>query len=182
MSRVGKKPVTLPKGVQVKVDGSTVSVKGPKGELVQTFNPNLKIASENAQVTVAPPENAADDALHGLTRALIQNMVIGVTDGYKQNLEVEGVGYKAELQGKNLVLSLGLSHQVTVVPPDGITFTVDKTQRQFTVEGMSKQVVGQVASKIRSARPPEPYKGKGVHYLGERIRRKAGKAGKAGAK
>jgi large subunit ribosomal protein L6 len=182
MSRVGKKPVEIPAGVKVNVNGSTVTVKGPKGELTQTFNPEIKIELDKSQILVSPPADATHDAMHGLTRALIQNMVVGVTEGYKRNLEIEGVGYRAELQGKNLVLSVGLSHTVTVPPPTGITFTVDKTQRLVGIEGADKQVVGEIAAKIRTVRPPEPYKGKGVHYLGEKIRRKAGKAGKAGAK
>ncbi len=182
MSRVGRKPVDIPKGVQVKVDGNTVTVKGPKGELTQTFHRNMQIAVENSQVVVKKPDDYLYDAMHGLTRALINNMVAGVTQGFKRDLEIEGVGYRAELQGKNLVLSVGLSHTVTVPPPTGITFTVDKTQRLVGIEGADKQVVGEIAAKIRTIRPPEPYKGKGVHYLGEKIRRKAGKAGKAGAK
>ncbi len=182
MSRVGKKPVAIPAGVQVNVNGSTVKVKGPKGELTQTFHPELKIVVEKTQVNVATPEGDTLDAMHGLTRALIHNMVVGVTDGYKRVLEIEGVGYRAELQGKNVVLSLGLSHQVTFEPLPGITFTVDKSQRLLTIEGPDRQTVGEVASKIRSTRPPEPYKGKGIHYAGEKVRRKAGKAGKAGAK
>ncbi|CAG0965030.1 50S ribosomal protein L6 [Anaerolineae bacterium] len=182
MSRVGKKPVDIPAGVKVSVNGSTVTVTGPKGELTQTFNSDMKINVDKSQVVVATPTDSTHDAMHGLTRALIHNMVVGVTDGYKRNLEIEGVGYRAELQGKNLVLSVGLSHTVTVVPPIGIAFTVDKTQRQVAIEGTDKQTVGEIAAKIRTIRPPEPYKGKGVHYLGEKIRRKAGKAGKAGAK
>ncbi len=181
MSRVGRKPVDLPKGVQVKVDGSTVTVKGPKGELTQTFHRDLQIGVENSQVVVKQPENPMYGALHGLTRALINNMVQGVTQGYKKDLEIEGVGYRAELQGKNLVLSLGFSHLVPVEPPAGITFTVDKSQRLFSVEGTDRQLVGEVAARLRAIRPPEPYKGKGIHFVGERIRRKAGKAGKAGA-
>lgn len=182
MSRIGKMPVKIPAGVQVRVDGSTVAVKGPKGELKQTFDPAMEIAVDKNLVHVKAPANKLYDAKHGLTRSLINNMVLGVTEGYKKNLEIEGVGYRAELQGKNLVLSLGFSHLVTVEPPAGVTFTVDKSQRLFSVEGADKQTVGQVAAKIRSMRPPEPYKGKGIHYLGEKIRRKAGKAGKAGAK
>ncbi len=180
MSRVGKMPVRIPAGVKVNVNGSTVTVKGPKGELTETFNPQLKIEVKDSHVDVATPENPELGALHGLTRALIQNMVTGVTEGYKRQLEVEGVGYRAELQGKNLVLALGLSHTVPVVPPAGITFTVDKSNRIFTVEGVDKRLVGELASKIRALRPPEPYKGKGIHYSGERVRRKAGKAGKVG--
>ncbi len=181
MSRVGRKPVIIPAGVQIKLDGSTVTVKGPKAELTQTFDAGLKIAVDKGQLTIATPDDETLDAKHGLTRALIQNMVVGVTDGFKHNMEIEGVGYRAELQGKNLVLSLGLSHTVTVVPLPGISFTVDKTQRLLTIEGADRQVVGEVASKIRSLRPPEPYKGKGIHYAGEKIRRKAGKAGKVGS-
>ncbi len=180
MSRVGKMPVKIPAGVKVNVNGSTVTVKGPKGELTETFNSNFKIAVEDSHINVVSPDQPGLGALHGLTRALIQNMVTGVTDGYKRQLEVEGVGYRAELQGKNLVLALGLSHTVPVVPPPGITFTVDKSNRIFTVEGVDKQLVGELASKIRSFRPPEPYKGKGIHFTGERVRRKAGKAGKVG--
>ena len=182
MSRVGRKPITIPSAVKVNVQGSTVTVKGPKGELHQTFDAAFKIVADKGLVTVESPDNKLYDARHGLTRALINNMVVGVTDGYKRTLEVDGVGYRAELQGKALVMSLGFSHQVTFAPPEGITFVVDKNQRLFSIEGADKQLVGEMASKIRSTRPPEPYKGKGIHYLGERIRRKAGKAGKAGAK
>jgi large subunit ribosomal protein L6 len=181
MSRVGRKPVDIPKGVQVKVDGTTVSVKGPKGELTQSFHRQMQIAVENSQVIVKRPDDPLYAAMHGMTRALINNMVLGVTQGFKRDLEIEGVGYRAELQGKNLVLSLGFSHTVPIEPPPGINFVVDKTQRLFSVEGVDRQLVGELASKIRSLRPPEPYKGKGVHYAGERIRRKAGKAGKVGA-
>ncbi len=182
MSRVGKMPVNIPTGVKVTVNDHTVTVKGPKGELTRTFNPNLKIAVENSQVVVTRPDNELFDALHGLTRALIHNMVVGVTEGYKRNLEVEGVGYRAELQGKNLVLSVGFSHTVPIVPPEGITFLVDKSARAFSVEGTDRELVGELASRIRSIRPPEPYKGKGIRFAGERVRRKAGKAGKVGAK
>jgi len=182
MSRVGRKPITIPSAVKVNVQGSSVTVHGPKGELQQTFDAAFKIIADKSLVTVESPDNKLYDARHGLTRALINNMVVGVTDGYKRTLEVEGVGYRAELQGKTLVLSVGFSHQVVFEPPAGITFTVDKNLRLFSIEGPDKQLVGEMASKIRSTRPPEPYKGKGIHYLGERIRRKAGKAGKAGAK
>ncbi len=181
MSRVGKMPVKIPAGVKVNVNGTTVTVKGPKGEMTQTFDPRLKIAVQDSTLHVESPDNPELDARHGLTRALIQNMVTGVTEGYKRQLEVEGVGYRAELQGKNLVLSLGLSHTVPIEPPPGITFTVDKTNRIFTVEGVDKRLVGELASRIRSLRPPEPYKGKGIHFTGERVRRKAGKAGKVGS-
>lgn len=182
MSRVGKMPVKIPTGVQVEIKGNEVTVKGPKGELCHSFNPNLQVAVKDSEVLVTRPDDKAYDALHGLTRAIINNMVRGVTEGYRQNLEVEGVGYRAELQGKNLVLSLGLSHTVPIEPPPGITFTVDKSQRAFAIEGIDRQLVGGVAAQIRLLRPPEPYKGKGIHYAGERVRRKAGKAGKVGAK
>ena len=181
MSRIGKMPIKIPAGVQVKIDGSTVTVKGPKGELKQTFDSHIKIETKDSQIGVATPEEPGYDAMHGLVRALINNMVSGVTEGFKRNLEIEGVGYRAELQGKNLVLAVGFSHQVTIEPLPGITFGVDKTQRLFSVEGMDRQVVGEVAAKIRSIRPPEPYKGKGIHYAGEHVRRKAGKAGKVGS-
>ncbi|MCL4394981.1 MAG: 50S ribosomal protein L6 [Chloroflexi bacterium] len=181
MSRVGRMPVQVPAGVKVTQNGPTLTVKGPKGELTQTFDPMLKVVIEKDQVLVATPEAPGYDAKHGLTRALINNMVIGVTDGYKRNLEIEGVGYRAEVQGRNLVLSLGFSHSIVYEPPAGISFVVDKSQRLFSVEGIDRQVVGEVASKIRSLRPPEPYKGKGIHYAGEKVRRKAGKAGKVGS-
>ena len=181
MSRVGRMPVKSPAGVKVNVEETKVTVKGPKGELTQSFNPQIKIEVKDSQVVVMPPDNLLFDALHGMTRALINNMVVGVTEGFKKNLEIEGVGYRAELQGKNLVLALGFSHPVTVEPPPGISFVVDKSQRLFTVEGIDRQLVGEMAAEIRAIKPPEPYKGKGIHYVGERIRRKAGKAGKVGA-
>jgi large subunit ribosomal protein L6 len=181
MSRVGRMPVKIPAGVKVNVEGAKVTVKGPKGELTQSFNPQIKIEVKDSQVVVTPPDNPLFGALHGTTRALINNMVVGVTGGFKKNLEIEGVGYRAELQGKNLVLALGFSHPVTVEPPPGISFVIDKSQRLFTVEGIDRQLVGEMAAEIRAIKPPEPYKGKGIHYVGERIRRKAGKAGKVGA-
>jgi large subunit ribosomal protein L6 len=181
MSRIGKMPVKLPAGVKVNIEGTTVTIKGPKGELQQTFDPNLQINMQDGQIVVAPPDAPGYDALHGLTRALLNNMMVGVTEGYKRSLEIEGVGYRAELQGKNLVLTVGLSHQINIEPPQGIAFVVDKSQRLFTIEGLDKQLVGELAAKIRLMRPPEPYKGKGIRYQGERIRRKAGKAGKVGA-
>jgi large subunit ribosomal protein L6 len=180
MSRVGKMPIKIPAGVKANVNGNTILVKGPKGELSRTFNPNLTVAVQDSQIVVTRPDNDIYDALHGLTRALINNMVVGVTQGFKQNLEIEGVGYRAELQGKNLLLSVGFSHTVPVVAPDGISFIVEKSARAFSVEGMDRELVGQIASHIRGIRPPEPYKGKGIHYAGERVRRKAGKAGKVG--
>lgn len=182
MSRIGKMPVALPKGVQVSIDGSTVKVKGPKGELSQTFNDSMLIKQENGQVIVETPEDPAYNAMHGMVRAMINNMVKGVSEGFSRTLEIEGVGYRGELQGKNLVLALGFSHPVPVEPPPGISFGVDRTQRIITIEGPDKQMVGQVAANIRMLRPPEPYKGKGIHYQGEKVRRKAGKAGKVGGK
>ena len=181
MSRVGRAPVKIPASVTARVDGNSLSVKGPKGELTRSFHPEMKITVEKSEIHVVKPDDSIYEPLHGLTRALINNMVLGVTQGYKRDLEIEGVGYRAETQGKNLVLSLGFSHTVTVEPPPGISFVVDKTQRLFSIEGTDKQLVGEFASKIRGLRPPEPYKGKGIHFAGETIRRKAGKAGKAGA-
>lgn len=181
MSRIGKKPVTLPKGVQVTVDGQTVKVKGPKGELTRTFSSEVTIEMDNGQVLVKRPSDARQiRALHGTTRAIINNMVVGVADGFSKVLQVEGVGYRAEMKGKQLVMALGYSHPVPVDPPPGITFAVDEKTRTITITGIDREQVGQVAAEIRAWRPPEPYKGKGLRYLGEHVRRKAGKAGKVG--
>jgi large subunit ribosomal protein L6 len=181
MSRIGKKPVSLPKGVQVTVDGQTVKVKGPKGELTRTFSPEISIEMENGQVLVKRPSDARQiRALHGTTRAIINNMVVGVADGFSKVLQVEGVGYRAEMKGKQLVMALGYSHPVPVDPPPGIAFAVDEKTRTITITGIDREQVGQVAAEIRAWRPPEPYKGKGLRYLGEHVRRKAGKAGKVG--
>jgi large subunit ribosomal protein L6 len=174
-------PVKIPAGVQVKLNGNALTVKGPKGELTQSFEPMLKITIDKDQVLIAAPEAPGYGAMHGLTRALIHNMVVGVSEGFKRGLEIEGVGYRAEIQGKNLVLSLGFSHPVVYEAPEGIAFVIDKTQRLLSIEGVDRQLVGEVASKLRSIRPPEPYKGKGIHYAGEKVRRKAGKAGKVGS-
>ncbi len=182
MSRIGKMPVALPKGVNINIDGTTLKVKGPKGELSRTFHQDMVIKQEDGKIVVETPDDPAYNAMHGLTRALINNMVKGVSDGFTRVLEIEGVGYRGELQGRNLVLALGFSHPVPIEAPSGITFTVDKTQRVITIEGPDKQTVGQVAANIRMLRPPEPYKGKGIRYQGEKVRRKAGKAGKAGGK
>ena len=179
MSRVGKNPVTLPAGVQMDVDGLTVKVKGPKGELSRTFVPPMTIERTADGLTVKRPSDAPSvRALHGTTRALIQNMVLGVSQGFRKVLVVEGVGYRAEMKGKQLVMALGYSHPVPVDPPDGITFAVDEKTKTITITGIDKELVGQVASDIRSWRPPEPYKGKGLRYSDEKVRRKAGKAGK----
>ncbi len=182
MSRIGKMPVALPKGVNISIDGSTLKVKGPKGELTQTFHQDMVITQQDGKIVVETPQDPAYNAMHGLTRALINNMVKGVSDGFTKTLEIEGVGYRGELQGRNLVLALGFSHPVPVEAPPDITFTIDKTQRVITIQGPDKQTVGQVAANIRKLRPPEPYKGKGIRYQGEKVRRKAGKAGKAGGK
>ena len=182
MSRIGRLPVVIPSGVQVNVQGSDVHVKGPKGEMKRTFSSMIGIAMENGQVVVTRnSDDAAERALHGTTRAVIANMVRGVSAGFSTVLEVEGVGYRAEMEGKNLALFVGYSHPVKIEPPTGISFEVDLKTRQIRVLGYDKEVVGQTASEIRGVRPPEPYHGKGIRYQGEKIRRKAGKAGK-GAK
>jgi|SRR6185436_2951772 len=181
MSRIGKQPVTLPKGVQVDIQGATVKVKGPKGELARTFSEQIGIELQDGQVIIKRPSDMpAIRALHGTTRALIRNMVAGVSDGFSKTLQVEGVGYRAELKGKQLVMALGYSHPVPVDPPPGISFSVDEKAKTITVSGIDKELVGQVTADIRNWRPPEPYKGKGLRYVGERVRRKAGKAGKVG--
>jgi large subunit ribosomal protein L6 len=165
--------------VDVNVQGATVSVKGPKGELTRTFTSDVQIALEDGNIVVRrPSDEAYHRAMHGMTRALINNMVVGVSTGFEKVLEVNGVGYRAEMSGKNLVLHVGFSHPVTVEPPSGISFDVDVRTRQIKVLGSNKETVGQVAANIRMVRPPEPYKGKGIKYLDEKIRRKAGKAGK----
>ncbi|MCK4900565.1 MAG: 50S ribosomal protein L6 [Anaerolineales bacterium] len=179
MSRIGRMPVVLPKGVDVQIKGSHVRVKGPKGELQHTFPADMAISLDDGEVNVKRPSDAKHHrALHGMTRALINNMVVGVSTGFEKVLEINGVGYRAELSGKTLVLNVGYSHPVEVEPPEGITFEVDTRARQIKIAGYDKQVVGHVAADIRKIRPPEPYKGKGIKYLDERIRRKAGKAGK----
>lgn len=182
MSRIGKMPITIPAQVKIETNGSTVKVKGPKGELTQTFQEDMGFRQEDGKLIVEKPDDPAFDAMHGMVRAMVNNMVTGVTQGFTRTLEIEGVGYRGEIQGRQLILALGFSHPVPVDPPDGVTLSLDKSQRVITIEGADKQVVGQIAANIRSLRPPEPYKGKGIHYQGERIRRKAGKAGKVGAK
>lgn len=173
-------PVAVPAGVQVEIKGTSVGVKGPKGELKRVFSPLIAIALDNGQIMVTRnSDRPAERALHGTTRAVLANMIHGVSSGFERVLEIDGVGYRAEMQGKNLVLYMGFSHPVTMEPPAGISYDVDQKTRQVFVRGFDKEQVGQVAANVRSVRPPEPYHGKGLHYLGEHIRRKAGKAGKA---
>ena len=182
MSRIGKKPIAIPAGVDVKINGSEVTVKGPKGELKNTFNAEIGIAMENNEVIVTRPSDDKEHrALHGLTRTLIANMVEGVSNGYKKELEVNGVGYRAQKQGKNLVMNLGYSHQVIMPEVDGITIEVPNNN-SIIISGADKQKVGQFAAEVREKRPPEPYKGKGIKYVGEYIRRKEGKAAKGSKK
>ena len=182
MSRVGRLPIAIPGGVQINIDGTLVKVKGPKGELQRAFSPLIGIAMENGHIAITRNSDLpAERALHGTTRAVLANMIHGVSAGFTTTLEVDGVGYRAEMSGKNLMLYVGYSHPVEVPPPAGISFEVDLKTRQIKVMGFDKEEVGQTAADIRKVRPPEPYHGKGIHYLGERIRRKAGKAGK-GAK
>ena len=182
MSRIGKHPIAVPKGVSVTIDGNTIKVKGPKGELERKIHPEMKIALENEQVTVSrPSEEANHKALHGLSRTLVANMVEGVTNGFKKQLDITGVGYKAEARPYGLQLALGFSHPVEYRAPKGIKLSAP-VPTQIVIEGANKEIVGQVAAELRSLRPPEPYKGKGIKYAGEQVRRKAGKAGKAGAK
>jgi large subunit ribosomal protein L6 len=181
MSRIGKQPITIPAKVDVKINGNEVTVKGPRGELNDSFNPELTIKLEDGQVMVErPTDQRHHRALHGLTRALLQNMVTGVSDGFRKELQIEGVGYQAGMQGNNLELKVGLSHPVVIEPPENVTFDVPKDSRGrvIIIEGISKQVVGQTAAEVREWRPPEPYKGKGIRYADEYVRRKAGKAGK----
>lgn len=179
MSRIGKLPVDVPSGVDVSVKGLNVTVKGPKGELQRIFSPLIDIALENNQVVVSrKSDNAEERALHGTTRAVIANMVHGVSTGFEIILELEGVGYRSEMEGSTLILHVGYSHPVKIEPSQGISFEVDQKTRQIKVLGYNREVVGQTAAEIRRVRPPEPYHGKGIRYLGEKIRRKAGKAGK----
>lgn len=180
MSRIGRRPITIPASVEITIGGENdVRVKGPKGELAQVFDRDMQFIREDGTVTVERPDNQREHrSLHGLTRTLLNNMVVGVTDGYKRDLEIQGVGYRAAMDGKTLVLSVGFSHPVRMTPPDGITYTVEANTR-LAVIGIDKQLVGEEAARIRRVRPPEPYKGKGIRYAGEYVRRKAGKTGKA---
>lgn len=181
MSRIGKKPVTLPNKVEIKINEQNVTVKGPKGELSHTVHPEISVKIEDGQLLVVRPNDERHvRALHGLTRALLSNMVTGVTDGFRRTLLIEGVGYRAEVNGQDLVLRLGYSHEIVVNPPENIAFDVPKESRGtiIHIDGIDKQAVGQIAANIRKLRPPEPYLGKGVRYSDEVIRRKAGKTGK----
>jgi len=179
MSRVGKMPIAIPGGVEVRIEGARVTVKGPKGELTREVNTEMKLSLTDGVVTVErPTDRPRHRAAHGLTRTLIYNMVVGVTEGFGKALELQGVGYRAQMQGSSLVLAVGYSKPVEVAPPPGIEFEVEGTSRVI-VKGISKEAVGQAAADVRKVRPPEPYKGKGIRYQGEYVRRKAGKAGKA---
>lgn len=178
MSRIGRKPINIPAGVEIKVDGSVVSVKGPKGQLSQKINPNITVAVEGAEIHVTRPNDEKENrSLHGLSRTLIANMVTGVTDGFKKELDVNGVGYRVAKQGKDLVMNLGFSHQVIMSENDDIKIEVPAPNK-IIILGADKQKVGQFAAEVREKRPPEPYKGKGIRYTGEYVRRKEGKAGK----
>jgi large subunit ribosomal protein L6 len=180
MSRIGKKPITLPAKVSVTINSADVTVKGPKGELHLTLPPEMSVKQEGNELLVERPSDARHHrALHGLTRALLANNVNGVSTGFRRTLKIEGVGYNGDLRGKDLVLKLGFSHEVVMNPPPGISFTTEEKGTIIHIDGVDKQLIGQVAANIRKLRPPEPYLGKGVRYSDEVIRRKAGKAGKA---
>jgi large subunit ribosomal protein L6 len=182
MSRIGRLPITVPSGVDVTIDGRNLTVKGPKGSLSRALHPDMTVSREEGTLVVTrPTEQKMHKQLHGLTRTLVNNMVVGVTDGYRKGLEITGVGYRATLNGKKLTLNLGYSHPIEIDPPAGISFEVENPTR-LAVVGIDKELVGQIAAKVRATRKPEPYKGKGVRYAGEYIRRKAGKAGKIGGK
>ncbi len=180
MSRIGRMPIPLPEGVKVDIKKNQVTVTGPKGSLARDFHPDMEITLEDNQVLVhRPTDQRHHRALHGLTRALLNNMVLGVTKGFQKQLEVQGVGYRVDLQGdQSLLLQLGFSHDVRIAPLEGIQFEVDARTKVITVKGVDKELVGRVAAEIRAWRPPEPYKGKGIRYVGEYVRHKAGKAGK----
>ena len=180
MSRIGRKPVTIPKGVTVEIGkNNKVTVKGPKGELTRSFSPDMTIEIKEGQIVVSrPSDHRLHRSMHGLTRALLQNMVTGVSEGFTKELELRGTGYRALMKGQALELHLGFSHPVLIEPPDGISFTVENRGASFKVSGIDKELVGEVAAKIRALRKPEPYKGKGVRYRGEYVRAKAGKSAK----
>ncbi len=178
MSRIGKAPITVPSGVDIRVDGQTVTVKGPKGELSQVLPGAISVSIEDGTVTVNRPDDHRDNrSLHGLSRSLVNNMIVGVTEGYKQDMEIFGVGYRVVAKGRDLEFALGYSHPVPVTAPDGITFAVDGATK-FSISGIDKQQVGQIAANIKRLRKHDPYKGKGIRYAGEQVRRKVGKTGK----
>ncbi|GAA1724717.1 LSU ribosomal protein L6P [Dietzia kunjamensis subsp. schimae] len=178
MSRIGKAPITVPSGVDIKVDGQTVTVKGPKGELTQVLPGAISVSIEDGTLTVNRPDDHRDNrSLHGLSRSLVNNMIVGVTEGYKQDMEIFGVGYRVVAKGRDLEFALGYSHPVPVTAPDGITFAVDGATK-FSISGIDKQQVGQIAANIKRLRKHDPYKGKGIRYAGEQVRRKVGKTGK----
>ena len=182
MSRIGRLPVAVPSTVEVTIEGRRLTVKGPKGTLTRELHPDMGVSQEDGSIVVTrPTEQKTHKQLHGLTRTLVNNMVVGVTDGYRKGLEITGVGYRAAKVGEKLQLNLGYSHPIEIEPPSGITFEVENPTR-LAVIGIDKELVGQIAARVRSTRKPEPYKGKGVRYAGEQIRRKAGKAGKIGGK
>jgi len=179
VSRIGKIPISVPAGVKVEIDGHKVKVTGPKGTLEKTFHADMNISLQDRKILIQRPSDRPDHkALHGLTRALVNNMVKGVSEGFSRVLDIEGVGYRAAMRDKNLVLYLGQSHTVEVVPPPNVNFVIENRGQTVIVSGIDKEMVGQVAADIRAWRPPEPYKGKGVRYRGELVRRKAGKSGK----
>ena len=178
MSRIGRLPIPVPSGVDVTISGRTLTVTGPKGQLTRELHPDMTVKREEETLLVTrPTEQKTHKQLHGLTRTLVNNMVVGVTDGYRKGLEITGVGYRAALNGKKLTLNLGYSHPIEIDPPEGITFEVESPTR-LAVVGIDKELVGQVAAKVRASRKPEPYKGKGVRYAGEAVRRKTGKSGR----
>ena len=180
MSRIGKKPIAIPAGVEVKLDGTTITVKGPKGTLTRELHPNMIVEIEGAEINVSRPnDNKENRSLHGLTRTLISNMVIGVNETFKKELEVNGIGYRCEVKGQVLTLKIGYSHDVVMIAPEGVTVEVPNPNK-VVISGPDKQKVGQFAANVREKRPPEPYKGKGIKYVDEYIRRKEGKAGKGG--
>ena len=178
MSRIGKQPISVPNGVKVDINGATVSVNGPKGSLSQSFHPEMTIGLEDGVLTVKRPSDSRQHrALHGLTRALINNMVVGVSDGFSKTLQVEGVGYRAEMNGDTLILNVGYSHPIEF-QPDRVQYVVENRGKTITISSIDKEWLGEIAARIRKTRPPEPYKGKGIRYNDEQVRRKAGKAGK----
>ena len=182
MSRIGKRPITIPAKVEVTIDGSQVLVKGPKGQLSRTLPTHVVVSKEGQTLNVTRRDDTrTSKQMHGLSRTLVANMVEGVSQGFQRRLEIQGVGYRAQVQGRNLVLNIGYSHQVQIDPPEGVQFAVENNTNVI-VSGYDKEIVGNTAAKIRAVRPPEPYKGKGIRYAGEAVRRKAGKTGKSGKK